>query len=788
MKFKLSIKGKILIFILSTTVLIFTITVGYISYKNHQFALKNAGELAKQVTSKNALLVEKSLSENLAVIKTLASAFSVYQSMPEETWKKLFIDMYYKVYAQNPDFYKLWDSWELSFFDSTWQHNYGRYAVTVFGIDNKLTHSTSIRSMDGDAGMYAKIKTLATDMLWEPYWDEFIEEGETKKFMTSISSAVKVNGEYAGLVAADIIMDRFQNIVASIKPYNNSSAFLVSNNGTFVGHNDKSFIGKTILEYSVGLNNKFNLAMHIKKGNLQVFNGNYENGEDFILAIAPIKVGELDAPWSLGLFIPTHEILKDAKQTLLITGIVSIIGLISLAFIVVFISGRISSSIKRTTKTLEILSLGNIENSNNVIIKSGDEIESMTQSVSTLIKGLIKTSQFAKQIGDKDFDSDFKPLSENDTLGNALLQMRDNLKQANEQENLRKIDEKKRSWTTEGLAKFGDILRNHSSGIENLSFEFMRNLVNYLKANQGALFVVDNANDDEIVFKASSAIAYDRKKILKNTISLGEGLIGRCGFEKQTIHLTDVPQNYINITSGLGTANPGSILLVPLLFDEEICGVIELASFTPFDEHEISFVEKLSESIASTISTVKTNQKTQDLLEQSKLQADELSAQEEEMRQNMEELHATQEEAARREYEMEGIISALGENAYTVEYDLKGNIISANEKYADLLQIPLNKIIGTKHSDGYVTSKSRDEYSQFWDAIIRGVSKTEVNQIKIGQKIIWLNEIYAPILNKDDGKASKILKIAFDITEQKEKEKELMDIADKFNAIKSANS
>jgi GAF domain-containing protein len=140
--------------------------------------------------------------------------------------------------------------------------------------------------------------------------------------------------------------------------------------------------------------------------------------------------------------------------------------------------------------------------------------------------------------------------------------------------------------------------------MKKLGFNFISNLVNYLEVNQGAMFVLNDEMEDDCFFELSTAIAYGRDKFMKKEIRLGEGLVGRCAYEKKTIFLTEVPEDYMKITSGLGTANPTCVLIVPCILNDEVYGVIEIASFRTLKPHEIEFVEKLGESLASTISNV----------------------------------------------------------------------------------------------------------------------------------------------------------------------------------------
>lgn len=274
-----------------------------------------------------------------------------------------------------------------------------------------------------------------------------------------------------------------------------------------------------------------------------------------------------------------------------------------------------------------------------------DEVGDMAIAVDELVNGLRATSGFAEQIGQGNYQADFTPLSENDVLGNALLNMRDNLKKVAE-------DDKKRNWATEGAAKFGEILRQHNHSVSDLSSTILNNLLKYVGANQGGLYIVHDTDGGEPYMTLESCFAWDRKKYVDQKIYKGEGLVGQAWQERDTIFITDVPDSYITITSGLGDANPTCILIVPLLVNEEVYGAIEMASFKVFKDYEVDFLKRIAESIASTISSAKINSRTQKLLEESTEMTEQMRSQEEEMRQNMEELQATQEELSRKQKSM----------------------------------------------------------------------------------------------------------------------------------------
>jgi PAS domain S-box-containing protein len=151
-----------------------------------------------------------------------------------------------------------------------------------------------------------------------------------------------------------------------------------------------------------------------------------------------------------------------------------------------------------------------------------------------------------------------------------------------------------------------------------------------------------------------ASFAYNRKKYLKAKFKFAEGLVGQAAAEKDTILRTEVPVDYITITSGiLGDQRPTCILIVPLITNEEVYGVLEFAGFKKFDPSQVKFVQELSLILARTIFNIKVNERTRILLAESQEMSNELKEKQEVLRQNAEEMQATQEELTRSNQRLE---------------------------------------------------------------------------------------------------------------------------------------
>ena len=402
------------------------------------------------------------------------------------------------------------------------------------------------------------------------------------------------------------------------------------------------------------------------------------------------------------------------------------------------------------------------------LVTNNDEIGDMGDALNGFIESLRRTSEFAVEIGNGNYNSEYEALGEEDTLGNALLEMRKNLRSSDEANKKRQHEDEIRNWTTKGLADFGDILRHNSENMDVLSSNVMRHLVDYLGVNQGAIYILNEQDDNNKFFEMKSAVAYNREKYLKVNFGPTEGLVGRCAFEKLPVYLKEIPEEYIKLTSGLGGAEPNYLLLVPLVINEKVMGVIELASFNEIPQYQIDFLQTLGENIASTISSVRITEQTNKLLSESKMRGEELTSQEEELRQNMEELQATQEESVRRESEMRLAMDAINNTLGTIDIDMNGTVMSVNDMMLQLSHVNINEFVGKQFVDLYAhTEEDRDRFDEAWAKVVMGESSVyEVTSNFQGVEISF-SHTFTPFINQM-GDVERVYDLVVNTTGQKE--------------------
>ncbi len=771
MKFKFNIKQKLQLFIIISTVVVFTAALGYISLNSRNRDIQDSKEIIYLEAEKTANLLQDRINTDINVARNIRNSFLSWHKYPRDIRDSIYLDIQKDILIANPDYISIATSWEYYHVDTAWHQPYGRVLWGWYRENGDIKELKVERHLDGDDvnSMYYELKTGKFELFNDPEPYSYTGRPEDEVLSTNVSVPILTDNEFIGLVGIDIDLSRFQNIILEISPFESSYAFVLSRNMLFVAHPNAGNLGLSLYNRAPEMYEIQNIEERITNG--EAFSANiYDHftGAESYVSFYPISIDGIDVYWTVGISVPVSVITRSANNDLAVSMIIGIIGILLIVFITWYISKKITFPIKNITSILEGLSKGKVEKSMHFKFETGDEFQKMGNALNTSIEGLAEKSEFSSKIGQGDLETELNLLSDEDILGKSLLNMRDNLLKAKEEESVRKIEDEKRSWATEGYAKFGEILRIDNDNIESLSLKVIQNLVNYVGANQGGIFILNDNDPANKYLEMTACYAYDRQKFIEKKVEIGEGLIGTCFREAKTIYMTDIPDSYGKIGSGLGFERPKALLIVPLILNEEVYGIIELASFKKFEKHQIEFIEKNGESIASTISNIKINIRTNELLEKSQRQAEEMKSQEEEMRQNMEELSATQEEMARKTSETEGIINALNASSYTLEYDLEGYVTNISDSYCNFLGIPRSEAVGKHHAYKIdFTDEQKKEYKRFWDDLKNGSIKKQQTKVVINDNTFHLMETYAPIFDTN-GNVTKIFKIANDVTASKE--------------------
>lgn len=412
-----------------------------------------------------------------------------------------------------------------------------------------------------------------------------------------------------------------------------------------------------------------------------------------------------------------YEDLNDFYLNFLISGLVL---LVIATFVSLTFSKYLTNPLLSLKKTLELVGNGTLPEQ--LDKKTSDEIGQMTNSVNHLVSTLRNTAEFAQQIGKGNFSADFRQTNADDALGMALVNMRDNLIETEKRD-------KERNWIVTGVAEIGEILRAHDN-LEPLGDAVIKYIIGKIDAVQGAFYVVNEGESDDTHIEMLASFAYNRKKHLQSKFKFAEGLVGQAAAERDTVLRTEIPEDYVTITSGiLGDKRPTSILIVPLITDEKVYGVVEFAGFEKFDSSKVKFVEELSLILARTVFNIKVNERTRSLLEESQAMSSELQEKQEILRQNAEEMQATQEELQKSNSKLEEQIEEVNrtqnrmqlllENASEVItiYEEDQTIRYISPSVEPILGYSQKEMIGTFDLEK-VNAEFKDEFSEMFKSLL----------------------------------------------------------------------
>ena len=273
-----------------------------------------------------------------------------------------------------------------------------------------------------------------------------------------------------------------------------------------------------------------------------------------------------------------------------------------------------------------------------------------------------------------------------DNINEMIGNLRDTTLRNNEQD-----------WLKTNLAKFTRMLQGQKD-LLTVGRLILSELAPVVSAQQGVFYIMDGTTDEpELQLLAS--YAYRERKGVNNRFRLGEGLVGQAALEKERILLTNVPSDYVQISSGLGQTQPMNIVVLPIVFEGQVKAVMELSSLEKFNSTHQAFLDQLTESIGIVLNTIEANMRTEDLLKQSQSLASELQSRQQELQQTNEEL----EEKARQLFEQNEEVEKKNREVEQARLALEGKAqqLSLTSRYkseflanmSHELRTPLNSLL-----------------------------------------------------------------------------------------------
>ncbi|MFN8254745.1 MAG: GAF domain-containing protein [Bacteroidales bacterium] len=395
--------------------------------------------------------------------------------------------------------------------------------------------------------------------------------------------------------------------------------------------------------------------------------------------------------------------------------------------------------------------------------KVPEEVYGLIEGLELFSSRILNSMKSLKLISSGNINIDQDKTNYPELLYNSILQ----IKQKFESFAGQLADEKNKqielNWIKHGLDNLSNVMRQEIDDPLRYSSKIIYALIEYLDIPMGAIYLLKEEEGNRFLEMIAS-FAYGKEKQFYRRISIGEGIIGSAAAEKKTLNLTNVPEAYFSIISGFSETKPKNILVSPINLNEEIYGVIEVASLSRFKEEEIKFVEEVCKAVAYSFAISKVYMDTLKLLEDANLDVAQLKSENESLLLENEKLNQTFNDLKSKSFDNEYLMERINEFAIVINLDLDGNILDVNNRFEQFFKAEKKKFMYSNYREYMIDSNLDFDFEQIWRNLRAGI-KHELNQkVTITNQEFILNQHFFPM--KDTrGRVKGIKIIAFNISD-----------------------
>mgnify|MGYP002621658461 CR=1 FL=1 len=749
---------KTIVMLIAVLIISYGLAAGYLLYSYYNKTLADARKTSTSYAESRAAQISDYLSQGLTVARTIDVMMSTANEKYSYDMMPYVYDALKKLAADNKDFSAVTITWDQSVADREWNKPFGRIRMRGYMYNGLPNIITDTLDKDGEVlseNFYRLKNSQNIILLSNPFINNVDYRGkDAGKYVMSISTKMDAGDKFLGTVSIEIPVEKMVAMAEDTPLGFVGQCYIIASNGKLVNHNNPELVNTLFRDAYSGIDNDGSITKTWTDGRVATTDYETKNDGKTHLVFAPIKIEDANAVWCFVSEMPYNQITKHVNSNTIKFFMLALAGFLLLIIFMLSMLNHSTSPISKVVDILHKIEDGQFDKIST--LKSNDEItDELYNSVNAMATRMKRTTAFAKRIGQGNFDKNFTADSEQDIMGVALLDMQKNLIRAQEDEKRRVEENEKLSWSQNGLAQLGEYLRLSNNDISEFSYNIISFLVKYVGAMQGGMFIAEE-KDGKKILNLKATYAFDRKKQLENTVEFGESLVGRCALEKKTIFLTDIPDGYLYITSGLGENKPKCLLLEPLQFEDEVLGVVELASLDILQEHHIKFFDSVAERIGSTISNIKKNINNAELLNRFRKQSDELSRREREISNSYENIRIAQEEVHQNEMETVAILDVLSQSSIIMRYDLTGKVLDMRDITLPVTGYRESDIVGHSIKEIYaVTKNEMESFDAFWADVVTG--QTKIRNFKRGK--ITFRETFT-LIRDNKGNPYKVVSIA----------------------------